>query len=79
MFASVLRDLPPSANFVFYVLDRLGPMPRYKLLNETRLPDRTLGFALEILLKKGLVSKTLDHKDARIRIYQIPSPIIIYT
>ena len=55
MFAHVLRTLPPSANFVFYVLDRHGPMPRRQLLDETNLPDRTLGFALESLLKRGLV------------------------
>jgi hypothetical protein len=77
MFAGVLRTLPPSANFVFYVLDRLGPLPRHRLLDETNLPDRTLGYALEALLKRGLVTKMLDEKDARIRIYNIPSPIII--
>lgn len=77
MFAGILRSLPPSANFVFYVLDRLGPLPRYRLLDETNLPDRTLGYALETLLKKGLVIRMLDEKDARIRIYNIPSPIIL--
>ena len=77
MFAYILRTLPPSANYVFYVLDRLGPLPRYMLLDETNLPDRTLGFALEMLLKRGLVVRMLDKKDARLRIYQIPSPIII--
>ncbi|NHJ87038.1 MAG: MarR family transcriptional regulator [Asgard group archaeon] len=79
MFASILRKLPPSANFVFYVLDRLGPLPRYRLQDETNLPDRTLGYALEILVKKGLVIRMLDTDDARIRIYQIPSPIIFVT
>ncbi|NHK31686.1 MAG: MarR family transcriptional regulator [Asgard group archaeon] len=77
MFAGILRTLPPSANFVFYVLDRLGPLPRHRLLDETKLPDRTLGYALETLLKKGLVIKMLDQKDARLRIYNIPSPIIL--
>jgi hypothetical protein len=77
MFAGILRTLPPSANFVFYVLDRLGPLPRHRLLDETKLPDRTLGYALETLLKKGLVTKMLDEKDARLRIYNIPSPIIL--
>ncbi|MCK5046096.1 MAG: MarR family transcriptional regulator [Candidatus Heimdallarchaeota archaeon] len=77
MFAFILRTLPPSANYVFYVLDRLGPMPRYSILDETNLPDRTLGYALDILLKRGLVVRMLDKKDARLRIYQIPSPIII--
>ena len=77
MFANILRTLPPSANFVFYVLDRLGPLPRNRILNETKLPDRTVGYALEILLKKGLVTRMLDEKDARLRIYQVPSPIIL--
>ncbi|MFX1538561.1 MAG: MarR family transcriptional regulator, partial [Promethearchaeota archaeon] len=74
-FAYILRTLPPSANFVFYVLERLGPLPRYKLLDETGLPDRTIGYALEILLKKGLVIRTNDKSDARLRIYQIFSPL----
>ena len=77
MFVHVLRKLPPSAAFVFYVLDRQGPLPRYRLLDETMLSDRTLGYALEILLRKGLVERTLDQKDARLRIYQIPSPIVV--
>ena len=77
MFANILRTLPPSANYIFYVLSRLGPLPRYLILNETNLPDRTVGFALEILVKKGLVVRVLDKNDARVRIYQIPSPIII--
>lgn len=77
MFAYILKTLPPSANFVFYVLERNGPMPRYRLLNETNLPDRTLGYALDNLLKKGLVVRVSDGKDKRLRIYQIPSPIIV--
>jgi DNA-binding MarR family transcriptional regulator len=52
-------------------------MPRYSILDETNLPDRTLGYALDILLKRGLIVRMLDKKDARLRIYQIPSPIII--
>ncbi|NHJ06330.1 MAG: MarR family transcriptional regulator [Candidatus Heimdallarchaeota archaeon] len=77
MFAHILRSLPPSANFVFYVLDRLGPLPRNRILDETRLPDRTLGYALETLLKQGLVIRVSDGKDGRLRIYKIPSPIIV--
>ena len=68
--------MPPSANFVFYVLQRHGPMPRYRLLSETNLPDRTLGHALELLLAKGLVIRMLDTKDARIRLYDIAKPLI---
>lgn len=77
MFAHILRSLPPSASFVFYVLDRNGPMPRYRILSETRLSNRTIGYALEKLLEKGLVTRMSDEKDGRVKIYQIPSPIII--
>ncbi|MFW9923192.1 MAG: MarR family transcriptional regulator [Candidatus Thorarchaeota archaeon] len=77
MFVHILRTLPPSANFVFYVLDRLGPMPRHQILSETKLPDRTIGYALDSLLKSGLVVRISDGKDGRIKIYQIPSPIFL--
>ncbi|MCF2143054.1 MAG: MarR family transcriptional regulator [Candidatus Heimdallarchaeota archaeon] len=76
MFASILRTMPPSANYVFYVLQQQGPMPRYRLLLETNLSDRTLGYALELLLEKGLVIRMLDSKDARIRLYAIVQPKI---
>jgi DNA-binding transcriptional ArsR family regulator len=71
VFAYKLRTLPPSATFVFYVLDKKGPLRRYQLLTETMLSDRTLGYALEKLLDEGLVKKTIDEKDARMRVYQI--------
>jgi len=76
MFASILRTMPPSANYVFYVLRQFGPMPRYRLLSETNLSDRTLGYALELLLAKGLVVRMLDSKDARIRLYDVANPIL---
>ncbi|MBD3190908.1 MAG: winged helix DNA-binding protein [Candidatus Heimdallarchaeota archaeon] len=49
-------------------------MPRYKILKETMLSDRTLGYALETLLKEGLVVKKTDETDGRLRIYEIQSP-----
>jgi len=78
MFAPILSKLSPSANFVYYVLNRLGPMPRYRILDETKLPDRTVGYALETLLRYGLVDRMSDEKDARLRIYLIPSPVNYY-
>jgi DNA-binding MarR family transcriptional regulator len=75
MFAPILSKLSPSANFVYYVLVRLGPMPRHRILDETNLPDRTIGYALETLLRNGLVDRMSDEKDARLRIYLIPSPV----
>ncbi len=71
MFANILSKLSPSANFVYYVLNRLGPMPRHRILDETNLPDRTVGYALEILLRFGLVDRMNDENDARLRIYLI--------
>ena len=60
MFAPILSKLSPSANFVYYVLNRLGPMPRHRILDETNLPDRTVGYALEILLRNGLVDRMVE-------------------
>ena len=53
-------------------------MPRYRILDETKLPDRTVGYALETLLRYGLVDRMSDEKDARLRIYLIPSPVNYY-
>ncbi|MDD1776537.1 MAG: hypothetical protein LUQ65_00075, partial [Candidatus Helarchaeota archaeon] len=52
-----LLKLPPSAKFILYLLKQKGPMNRKRIIFETNMPDRTVGFAIRMLLKKGFIIK----------------------
>lgn len=52
-----LLKLPPSCKFILYLLKQKGPMNRKRIIFETNMPDRTVGFAIRMLLKKGFIYK----------------------
>ncbi|MFX1296879.1 MAG: hypothetical protein ACFFD2_18735 [Promethearchaeota archaeon] len=52
-----IMKLPPSAKFILFLLKLKGPMNRKKIIQESLMPDRTIGFALKLLLDKGLIKK----------------------
>ena len=52
-----LLKLPPSCKFILYLLKQKGPMNRKRIIFETNMPDRTVGFAIRMLLKKGFIVK----------------------
>jgi hypothetical protein len=52
-----LMKLPPSAKFILYLLKLKGPMNRKRIIQETLMPDRTVGFALKLLLNESLIEK----------------------
>ena len=52
-----LLKLPPSCKFVLYLLKQKGPLNRKRIIFETNMPDRTVGFAIRMLLKKGFINK----------------------
>ena len=52
----ILR-LPPSAKFILFLLKIKGPLNRKRIIQETMMPDRTVGFALKKLLEKNLIQK----------------------
>lgn len=58
-------DLPPSARYVYYVLEQEGSMTRQELLEELGLPERTLDRALETLHSGDYISKTRENTDSR--------------
>lgn len=58
-------DLPPSARYVYYVLEQEGSKTRQQLLEELNLPERTLDRALETLQSGDLIAKTRDNTDSR--------------
>ncbi len=52
-----IMKLPPSAKFILYLLKFRGAMNRKRIIQETMMPDRTVGFALKLLLEKNLIRK----------------------
>lgn len=59
-----VMKLPPSAKFILYLLKVKGPLNRKRIIKETMMPDRTVGFALKKLLDKNLIQKVnLDNSE----------------
>ncbi len=54
-----ILDLPPSAKFILYILRKNEFLNRKALENESLLPKRTIGEALQILLKERLYRKNI--------------------
>ncbi|NVM55737.1 MAG: hypothetical protein HWN66_18705 [Candidatus Helarchaeota archaeon] len=52
-----IMKLPPSAKFILFLLKLKGSMNRKRIIQETMMPDRTVGFALKLLLDKNLIEK----------------------
>ena len=52
-----IYNLPPSAKFILYILNRKGETSRKEIINETLLSSRTVGHALKVLLDSNLVEK----------------------
>lgn len=57
---SELQEMPPSAKFVYKMLETEGPSTVKELASKTGLPQRTVRYALSILSKKGLVEKSAN-------------------
>ncbi|MHA1589211.1 MAG: hypothetical protein ACTSVA_01220 [Candidatus Njordarchaeales archaeon] len=66
-----IMSLPPSAKFVLKVLEYEGPLTQKDLIEKTMLPDRTVRYALSLLISKGLVKEDLLNRDARKKIYRL--------
>lgn len=60
-----LRRLPPSAKLVYLVLEADGPLTQAGLCDETRLPARTVRYALSRLDEESLITKDISLCDAR--------------
>lgn len=64
-------DMPPSAKFVLKMLELKGPMSARELAEETRLPERTVRYALAELLRRNLVRRSVNLRDARQVYYEL--------
>lgn len=51
----LLLDQPPSAKFVYKVLEHGGPLTRSEIIDETLLPGRTATYAISRLRDHSLV------------------------
>ena len=68
------QELPPSAKLVLKVLEYQGQLSQKEIIEETKLPSRTVRYALSLLMSEGLVMKRLSLRDSRQGIYQVKKP-----
>lgn len=66
-----LEGLPPSAKFVYRILEYEGGLTLREIISKTLLPPRTVRHALKILVEGGFLKKEYLDRDARISIYKI--------
>lgn len=65
------QELPPSAKLVLKVLEYQGQLSQKEIIEETKLPSRTVRYALSLLMSEGLVIKQLSLRDSRQGLYQV--------
>jgi NAD+ kinase len=65
------QELPPSAKLVLKVLEYQEQLSQKEIIEETKLPPRTVRYALSLLMSEGLVTKKLSLRDSRQGIYQV--------
>jgi len=65
------KSLPPSAKLVYKILSYEGNLTQKEVINISNLPERTVRYALELLLKKQLISQQPYLNDARQTVYGI--------
>ncbi|MHA1309946.1 MAG: MarR family transcriptional regulator [Candidatus Helarchaeota archaeon] len=58
-----IYNLPPSAKFILYVLNKKGATSRKDIIDETLLSSRTVGHALKLLLESKLIEKVKPSRD----------------
>jgi len=65
------KTLPPSAKLVYKILSYEGSLTQKEVINTSNLPERTVRYALELLLKKQLITQQPYLNDARQTVYGI--------
>ena len=66
-----VRDLPPAATFVAFVLDRDGPLTWGEIQDRAQLPESTLADGLHTLEDHGLVEHDREFDTLQNRRYDI--------
>ena len=65
------KNLPPSAKLVYKILSYEGNLTQKEVINISNLPERTVRYALELLLKKRLITQQPYLNDARQTVYGV--------
>jgi NAD+ kinase len=65
------KNLPPSAKLIYKILSYEGNSTQKELINLSYLPERTVRYALELLLKKHLITQHPYLNDARQTVYGV--------
>lgn len=63
------REAPPSAKFLYRLLEDQGPLTERQLIAESGLPERTVRNALTVLGRANLVKRAPSLRDAREAIF----------
>ena len=66
-----LKDLPASSKLAYKILVHEGNMTQKELINVSLLPERTVRYALNILMKRQLITHQPHFSDARQTIYGV--------
>lgn len=66
-----VRDLPPSAKLVLKVLEYNGGLTQKRIVEHSRLSQRTVRDALSRLREAGVVEKEIYIPDARQSLYTL--------
>lgn len=66
-----LKDMPASAKLVYKLLVHEGNMTQKELINASLLPERTVRYALDILIRNSLITSQPHFTDARQTVYGI--------
>ena len=71
VLSSNIKNLPPSAKLIYKILSYEGDLTQKEIISATNLPERTVRYALELLLGKGLISHRPYLNDARQTVYGV--------
>jgi len=66
-----LRDLPASSKLIYKLLQYEGNMTQKEIISSSLLPERTVRYALNLLLKKGIITSQPHFSDARQTVYGV--------
>lgn len=66
-----LEDAPPTAKFIFKLLQYEGPLTQSQIVQESLLPERTVRHSLNHLLDEGHLKSRASLRDTRQKVYML--------